>query len=48
MVLVFLSEKLAEVEELKREVTVLREKVEDGEKVRELAGMLQESHRYSN
>ncbi|XP_067094526.1 centrosomal protein of 72 kDa isoform X2 [Osmerus mordax] len=40
-----LKEKLAEVEELKREVAVLREKVEDGEKVRELAGMLQESHR---
>ena len=44
----FLSEKLAEVEDLKREVALLREKVEDGEKVRELAGMLQESHRYNN
>ncbi|KAM3873359.1 LOW QUALITY PROTEIN: centrosomal protein of 72 kDa [Diretmus argenteus] len=34
-----------EVGELRKEIEVLREKVQEAEKVKELAGMLQESHR---
>lgn len=41
----FLSEKQIEVDELRREVAELREKVQEGEGMKDLADMLQESHR---
>eukprot|EP00063_Salmo_salar_P029345 XP_014004180.1 PREDICTED: centrosomal protein of 72 kDa-like [Salmo salar] len=40
-----ICEKQAEVDELRKKVSELREKVEEGERVKELADMLQENHR---
>lgn len=39
------SEAQTEVEELRKEIEGLREKVQEAEKVKELSNMLQESHR---
>lgn len=39
------SEAQTEVEELRKEIEGLREKVQEAEKVRDLSEMLQESHR---
>lgn len=37
-----------EVEELRKEIEGLREKVQEAEKVKDLSSMLQESHRQEN
>lgn len=40
-----LAEAQTEVEELRKEIEGLREKVQEAEKVQDLSNMLQESHR---